>query len=298
MSASPSAPAERPTIPTFTCAEIWGGNRDVDHRIELPGIRGRLISRPSDGGRGGDLHYVSICGSGLTSRLCLADVAGHGAAVSRVSNLIHELLHRFINALDQRRVLIALNQQLYREDLARMTTAAAVTYIYPFHELSLSYAGHPPAWFFRGDARQWERLALRSLGSRHARLIDIPLAIEEKTAFTRRKEHVNVGDRLVLVTDGVLEAPAPDGELFGDKRFEQLLAAHQDADADALADAILTELIAYTQDPELRHDDVSFMVLDFVRGPRARGIWTLLRNRLFGRRRTARRLVATPTDPT
>ena len=63
----------------LVCNEVWGGNQAFHGPIELPGLRGALFSQPCGGGRGGDVHYLSVCGSGLISRACLADVTGHGA---------------------------------------------------------------------------------------------------------------------------------------------------------------------------------------------------------------------------
>ena len=95
-----------------TCAQVRGGNRAVHAPIDLPGIRGVVYSRPCDGGRGGDVHYLSVCGSGLLSHICLADVVGHGEKVAGVSATMHALLKRSMNWTDQRRVLRELNQDL------------------------------------------------------------------------------------------------------------------------------------------------------------------------------------------
>ena len=49
----------------LVCNEIWDGNRAFYGPVELPGMRGVLFSQASDGVRGGDVHYLSVCGSGL-----------------------------------------------------------------------------------------------------------------------------------------------------------------------------------------------------------------------------------------
>ncbi len=41
--------------PRLVCAEVWGGNRPIDVPLKLPGIRGRVYSRPCAGGRGGEI---------------------------------------------------------------------------------------------------------------------------------------------------------------------------------------------------------------------------------------------------
>ena len=271
--------AEKP--PAFVCAEVWGGNRPIDGPISLPGVRGHIFSRPCVGGRGGDIHYISICGSGLLSRMCLADVAGHGAAVARVGGEIHALLRRYMNNLDQRRVLSDLNRRLEAGGKGPMTTAVTFTYFPPTRTLSLSFAGHPPPWLYARREERWTRLRPASAGQPGRKLVDLPLAIDPQTTFTRRKLRVVAGDRLLAVTDGVLEAPSPTGVLFGEERLEALLHEQRGARVDELAGAVIAAVRAHTGPRGLTHDDVTLLLVEFVRGPRAMGVWQVIRNRLL-----------------
>jgi len=277
-----SAPA-----PEFYCAEIWGGNRAINGPIELPGVHGWVYSHPCEGGRGGDIHYVSLCSSGLISRFCLADVAGHGEPVARVSGEIHRLLRRYMNNLDQRRVLSELNRRLEAAELGTMTTAVALTYFPPMHRLSVSYAGHPPGWFFQHKTNRWTRLTAADRPPSRAVLRDLPLAISPDVSFSRRTERVRQADRVLLVTDGVLEAPDPSGNLFGDERMQSLLDANVSAGVKRLTEIIVAALRAHTRAEDLSHDDVTLLVLEFTPGPRAWGIWHGLKRRLFPRRPAA-----------
>jgi serine phosphatase RsbU (regulator of sigma subunit) len=268
--------------PHFECAEVWGGNRPIDGPVYLPGITGHVFSRPCEGGRGGDIHYISICGSGLVSRMCLADVAGHGEAVARVSSEIHALLRRYMDHLDQRRVLSELNQRLEASKLGTMTTAVTITYFPPSRTLSVSFAGHPPPWFYSRAEAGWTRLRPAMTTHREHVPVDLPLAVDPHTTFSRRKQHVVTGDRLLAVTDGVLEAPSPTGELFGEERLEGLLREQRQAGVKELANAIVGAVVAHTGANGLKHDDVSLLVIEFVRGPRVGGgLWLVLKNRLL-----------------
>ena len=283
---SPAAPAN--VLPEFVCAEICGGNRPIDAPIELPGIRGWVFSQPCEGGRGGDIHYLSICSSGLIARMCLADVAGHGSAVALVSGEIHRLLLRYMNRFDERRVLSDLNERLTTDPHATMTTAVTASYFPPLRRLSLSYAGHPPAWLYRRPGDYWLRTPPLTARHRDRQLLDLPLAIDPHTSFSRRQIHVEPGDRLLLVTDGVLEAPAPNGELYGEARLAELLAQHRRDSTPVLARTIVDAVVAHTHDPGLPHDDVTLLLAEIVPGPPALGVWELIKNRFLGRRRRIR----------
>jgi sigma-B regulation protein RsbU (phosphoserine phosphatase) len=285
---SVALPTVAQQAPEFYCAEIWGGNRPMDGPIDVPGARGWVYSHACEGGRGGDIHYVSLCSSGLISRFCLADVAGHGEAVAKVSDEIHTLLRRYMNTLDQRRVLAELNRRLEGTKQGTMTTAAVVTYFPPAHRLSVSYAGHPPGWLYRQAEGQWSRLVPQAAGEGHTAMRDLPLAIFPQTSFSRRKERTRNGDRVLVVTDGVLEAPAPGGELFGDARLAQVLEEHAGDSVEALVHAVLAAVTAHTHDERLPHDDVTLMLLELVPGPRALGIWHGLKRRLLPRPRAVK----------
>ena len=270
-------------VPEFVCAEVWGGNRPIDAPLELPGVRGWVFSHPCEGGRGGDIHYVSICSSGLTSRLCIADVAGHGEAVATVSSEIHRLLRKYMNNHDETRVLTDLNKRLIGSAIGTMTTAASVGYIPPLRMLSVSYAGHPPGWLYRKAEDRWSRLEVAT-SKRNQRPVDMPLAIDEATTYTRRRLRVGVGDRLLLVTDGVLEAPAPDGSLYGEERLTRFLQDHRQLPVGELVGKIVASVTAHTRSANPRHDDVTLLAAEFVGGPKAFGVWEIVKNRALGRR--------------
>lgn len=279
--ASPTRSAAKPNL-HLACSEVWGGNRPIATPVELPGLRGVLYSRPCQGGRGGDVHYLSVCGSGVLSRACLADVVGHGETVAAVSSEMHAHLRRAMNQPDQRRVLAQLNRRLEKLGILAMTTAAAITYYTPGRILSVSYAGHPPGWYYSVKTGTWTRL-LPEARPRDG-FVDAPLAIDPSATYTRRKFRAALGDRIVLVTDGVLEAPSPDGDLFGEARLERVLVEHGGGTCDELRSAILAALADHMKTHEMGHDDVTLLVVDIVAGPSEPTFWLAIRNRLIRQR--------------
>ena len=236
----PTAVADTPTTTDLplrlVCTEAWGGNRFIDAPFEVPGVRGRLYSQPATGGSGGDVHCLAICNSGVLSHFCLADVVGHGDQVAAVGREIHGIIRQMLDAFDQRRILRKLNRQLYDGSFGRMTTAALASYEPPLGRLSISYAGHPPGWLYRAAEKRWTRLPLAKPPASDRRLADAPLAIDGATRFNRRTVRVSRGDRLLLVTDGVLEASDAAGTLFGDAGLQALLGRCAGHDARCAGD--------------------------------------------------------------
>lgn len=270
------------------CGEVAGGNAPVHTSVALPGLRGTLYSRPCQGARGGDVHYLSVCGSGLLSRVCVADVAGHGETVAKVGTVMHAQLRRSVDTPDERRVFRRLDRQLGALGTRAMTTAALVTYYPPSRRLTISYAGHPPGWLYRRSEGCWVRLEPAAHGG-PGPFQGLPLGTGFESEYSRRRLALEVGDRIVLVTDGVLEAPRPGtDDLFGSEGVERVLADGSTLPVDRLCATLLDSLRDFAGPGGLDHDDITVFVGEFVPGPPGPALWHLLKNRVFTRHAPAR----------
>jgi sigma-B regulation protein RsbU (phosphoserine phosphatase) len=267
----------------LACGEVRGGNEPVYTSVELPGLRGTLYSRPCHGPEGGDVHYLSVCRSGLLTRVCVADVAGHGEAVAAVGREMHAHLRQSVDIVDTRRVMADLDRRLDIEGLRSVTTAALLSYYHTSQWLTVSYAGHPPGWLYLLETSTWSRLEGGSPSTATVGPSDLPLGTGLAPAFSRRRVKISAGDRVLLVTDGVLEAPAPDGTEFGVAGVEAALPG----DFSTLPARLLDALTTHTGHEALGHDDVTFFVGEFVDGPPGSALWHVLKNRVLRRLRTS-----------
>ena len=92
----------------------------------------------------------------------------------------------------------------------------------------------------------------------------MPLGVLAESGYGQRTVPLADGDRLFLYTDGVIEAPSPNGVLFGREQLEAVLAGFVDAPLAELKSGVLAALRAHTGGA-LTHDDVTLMALE-VRG--------------------------------
>ena len=75
------------------CRELWGGIRDRDIEISAGKVIGSIYSAPCcEGGKGGDIYYFGVCQGDIITRLAVADVTGHGEAVSEISQYVYDTL--------------------------------------------------------------------------------------------------------------------------------------------------------------------------------------------------------------
>ena len=78
------------------CKVIWGGIQNLDAEITAGKLIGSIYSTASEGGQGGDIYYFAVCRVDKFSRLAIADVTGHGDAVSEVSQYVYDSLKAHI----------------------------------------------------------------------------------------------------------------------------------------------------------------------------------------------------------
>ncbi len=258
------------------CSELWGGNRAEARRVILPGLEGAVYAQPCGGGVGGDVHYLSACGSGATARICLADVAGHGEDVARVGEWLHGLMRRHMHFPDPGRTLVALNRRATEHGLSALTTAACLSYDLRHGRLRYCYAGHPPALVFTRRAGVWRTVGVPDDGERTPR--NLPLAVEADTAYDVHIAQLEPGDRLVLYSDGVTEAPAADRRLFGVNGLLAVLAGHDQDAPLTLVKAVVEALAQHAGTKAFVHDDVTIMAFDVQPYENKSKLWLITRN--------------------
>ena len=74
------------------CKEIWGGIHDRDIEVSAGKVIASIYSAACCGGRGGDIYYFGVCKGDQITRLAIADVVGHGEAVTEVSQYVYDAL--------------------------------------------------------------------------------------------------------------------------------------------------------------------------------------------------------------
>ena len=78
------------------------------------------------------------------------------------------------------------------------------------------------------------------------------------------------GDRLVLYTDGIPEAPNLAMEQYGIERFKEFVEAHHDLPGSQFADKLLDELVRWSGllPGQTQGDDITLLTIQF-KCPRA-----------------------------
>ena len=240
------------------CAEVWGGIKDQDVDACSRSLNVSLYSSACDGGRGGDIYYLSVCGYEKLTRVAIADVAGHGERVSTVSTWLYECLKQRMNDSEGAGVLRDLNQRVVERGFGAITTAAVVGFYLNHDGTYFSYAGHPPIFVYDRSNDRWRT---ETIGTPSTKLANLPLGIDEDVTFDQGATPFHSGDRMLLYTDGVLETNSPDGELFGAERLHELLNSARNESLPGLKRRLLDGLREFANGA-LKHDDVTLLVAE------------------------------------
>lgn len=241
------------------CSQIWGGIEAVDSDVQTGSIAGSVYSSACGGGKGGDVYYLSVCGVDKLTRIAIADVVGHGEAVSTMGQWLCDALTARMNSGDGNGVLVDLNRIVLERGFTALTTAAVVAFYRANYHLYVSYAGHPPVLLHRRDAHTWDAVQLPASPGP----ANLPLGVASETAYVQFETPVQAGDRLFLYTDGLIEATDRRKEPFGTQRLIRTLQHDGDGSLADVKHAVL-EAARRHAGGDLTHDDVTLLAIEIT----------------------------------
>ncbi len=204
---------------------------------------------------GGDyFDFIELKSSGEQRfGLAVGDVSGHGIGSALVMATARGALHSLVDRHENHLEVLAseLNNQLCRGT----ANADFMTLFYgvlnpEMRSLCWISAGHAPIFFYHADGRIEE---LDSSG--------IPLGIMEDTPYEMAPDiKFSPGEILLIGTDGIWETRNTNEEMFGAERVKELLIRNASADADSIAEQLITELNSFRGEHS-QDDDITLMVV-------------------------------------
>ena len=200
---------------------------------------------------GGDTYDIALTEQGLL--LVLGDATGHGIAPALSVTQMHAMLRMALRlGADLESAFRHVNDQL----AATLTEGRFVTAFIGLldtgtHHLRFLSGGQGPILHFQAAACACTSYKATSfpMGAMPITQLRPPVSIE-----------LARGDVLCLLTDGIYEYEAPDGEQFGRARVERLLIQHQLASAEGLAAHLLAELQKFARGAP-QEDDITMVMV-------------------------------------
>jgi hypothetical protein len=209
------------------------------HQDQSSGFEVECIYQPADQ-VGGDFFQQLNDGQG-GMLIVVGDVSGKGLpAAMMVSVLVGAIRAEAAHGMDPAAILRCLNERSMGRSQGGFTTCLAAQITAEGH-LTLANAGHLPPYL------NGEEIAIRG---------SLPLGIVSPVQYESATLSLAPGDRLLFVSDGVVEAQSKSGELFGFERtrsLSRLPAAH----------------IAHAARAFGQSDDITVVTVGFLGAPTA-----------------------------
>ena len=216
--------------------ESWPGFRVVSHFEPVAEV-------------GGDFYDVVATANGATA-VVLGDVSGHGLPTGLIASAARASISTLIELGTSGPEICArlARRSLRGESRRTFLTLALFVYDAARRVGTLTNAGHPAP--YRISQGNVDRLALPAL----------PIGLMSQPVFPSKEFEFAPGDRLILFTDGIVEATDPGGDPFGYERLEALLASEASKTAGDLLAAILAA-VAVHAGGAVAEDDCTLVLL-------------------------------------
>ncbi|MDX1708432.1 MAG: SpoIIE family protein phosphatase, partial [Desulfobacterales bacterium] len=224
-----------------------------------PQIKGFQIAASSTPARevGGDFYDFMAMGQDNTG-VIIGDVTGKsvsGALVMSASRSVFRILSE--EQLSLRESMLRANQRLKKDVKSGMFVALLFAVINSTErKLTLCNAGQTQPIYF--CAATGETKLLKSEGD------TFPLGIMADADYRETDLQLAPGDRLLLYTDGVVEAMNDKGEIFGFQRLMDVVQEASSMDADSLLKNVLEKVQAFAG-KAAQHDDLTVITIGVKR---------------------------------
>ena len=182
--------------------------------------------------------------------ILIADVSGHGVPAALIASMVKlAATAQIANATSPSNLLNGMNATLLGNTQKQFVTAAYVYLDAEKGELQYSAAAHPAMLILRNA----EVIRVVENG--------LMLAAFSFATYTTVSHPLISGDRLLLYTDGILEAVNSRDEEFGEERLGALLQATADLTPKETADRIIATVQQWSVSQD---DDLTVLVCDYT----------------------------------
>jgi sigma-B regulation protein RsbU (phosphoserine phosphatase) len=186
--------------------------------------------------------------------ILVADVSGHGVPAALLASMVKVALASQHGRADRPAALMAgLNGALFGRLAGQFVTAAYLFIDVRSGLMRYTAAGHPPML----------RLLRPTLEVRELEENGLALGFSPQAEYGELEQLLVAEDRLLLYTDGLIEAGNDAEEFFGIERVKASIAAAAALPPDEAADALLERMDAWSGQPAA--DDLTIVLVDWTR---------------------------------
>jgi serine phosphatase RsbU (regulator of sigma subunit) len=187
----------------------------------------------------------------------IADVAGHGVPAALIASMVKVALSsQGTCGSDPAAVMSGLNQVLCRQETGQFVTAGYLLLDLKNATGLYSGAAHPPLLLWRSADGTIQEIHENGL----------PLGFRANAQYANVPIRLIPRDRILMYTDGIIDATSPSGDFFGEQRFKEFIRNHSHLSGDRFADLLLQELAMWSgrKAGRTQEDDLTLIIVDIV----------------------------------
>jgi len=220
--------------------------------IEGLDIAGKSIYCEETGGDYFDYLEVGKNGPGKI-KIVVGDVSDHGIPSALLMTTARAFLRQRASRTGKLNQIVAdVNRQISPdvEESGQFMTLFLCEIDSPNKIIRWVNAGHDPAIVYNGNGDKFDELTGHAL----------PLGVSEKAAYQEYQRRILPGQIILIGTDGIWESQNTRREMFGKKRFKNLIRDHAHESANDILQAVITGLDDFSR-PLEKEDDVTLVVI-------------------------------------
>lgn len=199
---------------------------------------------------GGDYYdYIELADGRLA--IIVADVVGHGvAAAMLMAKLSAETRFLLASKNSPSQAITKLNHHIATLGVEKFVTLLCLVLDPESGKLDIVNAGHMCPIWLKTDG------TIEEPGDE---ITGVPIGILEDFEYEQTSISIGTGERLVLYTDGINEAPNAAGDMFGIKKLQEKVAVQQ-GELQEIGDQLISEVRSFIEGTP-QADDMCLVII-------------------------------------
>ena len=221
--------------------------------VRVPGLEIAAKYVPASSVAGDFYDFLIRDGRGLG--VLVADVSGHGVPAALSASMVKIAIRSQAERVESpAEVLSGLNSVLFGNMQGQFVTAGYLFLSAAKRELVYAGAGHPPLLVWRASEKRVESIEENGLF----------LGAFPECQYANVKAGFLPGDRCLMYTDGLTEAPNQNEEEFGLDRLRTFLEENSRLTASDFCEALVRQVETWChRNGKEAHDDLTVVIIDY-----------------------------------
>jgi len=182
--------------------------------------------------------------------ITIGDVSGSGVPAALFMGVAHTFIKSYAHGNSAKTIVKKVNSELCRNNTNQFFLTLFLG-ILNIEEGTFNYcnAGHTPVYHIKNNGK------VETLHKTHG----LPLGLFAERIYEESTIQLSIGDKLVLVTDGVTDQTNNTGEYFGDEHLRAAIRENKKEPPEKLAENLMEKILQFSGNNKYE-DDLSLIV--------------------------------------